>query len=80
MPNVADFKQLIKKNSYIAKYFFISYNPHKKAGEEFMKKIISTTLFGVIFMLPQTVLGGTCTAAVCSQDVANIVTPEILSN
>ena len=45
-----------------------------------MKKIISTTLFGVIFMLPQTVLGGTCTATVCSQDVANIVTPEIMGD
>lgn len=29
-------------------------------------------------MLPQTVLGGMCTSAVCDPNVANIVTPEIM--
>ena len=46
-----------------------------------MKKIISTTLFGIIFMLPQTVLGAAaCISAQCDQNVANIVTPEIMGD
>ncbi len=42
-----------------------------------MKKIISTTLFGAIFMLPQTVFGVICTPAVCDGYSPIIITPAM---
>lgn len=47
-----------------------------------MKKIISTTLFGAIFMLPQTVLGASCIKEICDQynDALPIVTPQIMGD